>query len=147
MAPRPGRRRVPARRRGRRDRAASDGTDPPAPPPPPERLTAAAGWAFPSGHTTSATVAAGILVVLLWPLLPSGRARAVLTAVAGLWAGLVGISRVALVAHWPTDVLGGWLLAGSVLTVLAIVLRPRPRDAVRPRPSGPPPGAAPPGVR
>ncbi|MER7274010.1 phosphatase PAP2 family protein [Dactylosporangium sp. NPDC000244] len=109
-------------------------------PRPPERLTAAAGWAFPSGHTTSATIAAGILVVLLWPLLPSGRARAVLAAVAGLWAGLVGISRVALAAHWPTDVLGGWLLAGSVLTVLGIVLRPRPRDSVRPQPSGSPPG-------
>ncbi|MFI5911713.1 phosphatase PAP2 family protein [Dactylosporangium sp. NPDC051541] len=90
-------------------------------PRPPERLTATAGWAFPSGHTTSASIAAGIVVVLLWPLLRGRAARAVVVTLAALWAALVGVSRVALTAHWPTDVIGGWLLAGSVLVAVGLI--------------------------
>lgn len=67
---------------------------------------------FPSGHT--ATVFA--LAALLGAHLPWRHLSLLL-----LFAGLVGISRVAVGAHWPTDVLagaaGGWLagLAGIAL--------------------------------
>ncbi|GAA2350396.1 phosphatase PAP2 family protein [Dactylosporangium salmoneum] len=84
-------------------------------PRPPDRLTAADGFSYPSGHTTSSAVAAGIVIVLGWALLPGRRSRIALAAVAGGWAALVGVSRVALVAHWPSDVVGGWLLAATVL--------------------------------
>ena len=83
-------------------------------------LTEVSSFAYPSGHSTSSTVAAGVLIVVGRPLLPAGWPRAVLIAVAGAWAVLVGVSRVALLAHWPSDVLGGWLLAVSVLTAAAL---------------------------
>lgn len=73
-----------------------------------------AGNGFPSGHASHASAAALFAVLLLWPRLRwPGRAAAAVTAL--VLAGLVGLSRVALLAHWPTDVLGSWLLGAGVV--------------------------------
>jgi undecaprenyl-diphosphatase len=87
---------------------------------PADRLTGAGGWAYPSGHTTHSTLAALILTFLVWPLLKTRAQRVALIAVAVLWPLLVGMSRVALVVHWPTDVLGGWLLALTTVPAVAV---------------------------
>lgn len=73
---------------------------------------------FPSGHTSNATAAGLVAVLLVWPR--AGRAgRAVTVAAAVLVAGFVGLTRMALLAHWPADVLGGWLLGLAVVPLLA----------------------------
>jgi membrane-associated phospholipid phosphatase len=96
---------------------------------PVDRLTASGSWAFPSGHTTSSGIAAGVAIVLVLALLRAGWHRRALIAVAAGWAVLVGISRVALLAHWPADVVGGWLLTVAVIAVLSLVLaRPAAGD-------------------
>lgn len=69
---------------------------------------------FPSGHTSNATAAGLVAVLLLWPRLArTGRVVAVVLAAA--FAVFIGVTRVALLAHWPVDVLGGWLLALAVV--------------------------------
>jgi undecaprenyl-diphosphatase len=78
-------------------------------PPWPAWDTHASGWAFPSGHTTTAALAAGLLIIAVRIRGPHGRTLIVLTI--GGWGALVGLTRAYLGVHWFTDVVGGWLFA------------------------------------
>jgi undecaprenyl-diphosphatase len=92
-------------------------------PRPEHRLAAAAGWSFPSGHTTASAAAALIAVLVCWSLARRRWIRVVVACLAAGWTLAVGISRVALVVHWPSDVVGGWLLVLAVVPPAALLLR------------------------
>jgi membrane-associated phospholipid phosphatase len=79
---------------------------------------------FPSGHTSNAAAAGLAAVLLLWPA-ASRPVRVAAVAAAVAFALVIGTTRMALLAHWPTDVLGGWLLALAVvpLAARAVTLR------------------------
>ncbi|MEU9251811.1 phosphatase PAP2 family protein [Streptomyces sp. NPDC048270] len=98
--------------------------------------------AYPSGHAMTATVVCGLL---LW-LLPRRTPR---WAAAAAWAAAVvsvlgvGFTRIYLGVHWPSDVLGGWLLGVALVAVVAATAGPRRecacpgRSPVSPRAGGP----------
>ena len=94
------------------------------------RLVSVSGFAFPSGHTATATIGFGLTALLLRRVTTCHR-RTGVTAIAVLAALAVGLSRSYLGAHWPADVLGGWSL-GVGWVALGTLLCQLPR-AVRRR--------------
>lgn len=84
----------------------------------PDPVDSAHYAAFPSGHAMTAMVSCGLL---LWLLRRSGTRpwiRRTALAAAGISVLGVGLTRLYLGVHWPSDVLGGWLL-GAALTAFA----------------------------
>lgn len=87
-------------------------------------LTSASGFSFPSGHTQAATVTyVSIVLVVGWQVLrPRRAARVVSSIVVTMVVGGVGLSRIYLGAHWPSDVLGGWLCGSAWVLAATLVL-------------------------
>jgi len=77
-------------------------------------------FSFPSGHTMAATIGYGMLAYVLgtywWP---RGLRRRFLFFAAGLLALAVGLSRIYLGVHFPTDVIGGFA-AGTAWVAICV---------------------------
>ncbi|MGB5077935.1 MAG: phosphatase PAP2 family protein [Sphingorhabdus sp.] len=76
--------------------------------------------AFPSGHANNAAV----VYILFIMLVPQAR-HPLWQLAAALMIFLTGISRIFLGVHWPTDVLGGWMLGTGYALLAAAVIAHR----------------------
>lgn len=87
---------------------------------------------FPSGHSSGIATLVTISLLLCWPRLDQGARRRWL-AVGVLLVLLVGLTRLWLGVHYPSDVLAGWALGigWTVLTALVLGVLPARRE-VRP---------------
>ena len=69
------------------------------------------GYGLPSGHAQNA--------VVIWGGLAAWRRSTLAWVGATFMAGLIGLSRIYRGVHFPTDVLGGWII-GAVLLVVGL---------------------------
>lgn len=68
---------------------------------------------FPSGHSTMAAVVYLTIGALIARMRPDPRVRAYVLFLAVLVTLIVGISRIYLGVHWPSDVLAGWAIGAA----------------------------------
>lgn len=73
------------------------------------RLDSVDTYSYPSGH------AAGAAVILLLGTLLLGTRKAISAGV--LLTLAIGLSRIALGVHWPSDVVGGWMFGGGTALI------------------------------
>jgi undecaprenyl-diphosphatase len=78
-------------------------------------LVTESGYSFPSGHAALGMVGWGILAVLISRTRLPRAVRAGIVAGIAVLVFLIGVSRVYLGVHYPTDVIAGWTLGGIVV--------------------------------
>ena len=76
-------------------------------------------FGFPSGHATAAAAFFGAVLYLAESLPPTSRRLTRTLAVACMI--LVGLARIILRAHWPSDVLGGFTVGLALASIAAII--------------------------
>ena len=94
------------------------------------------GTSFPSGHALGVMVGVLALLAVFLPLL-ADRWRIVATILGASIIAVVGIGRVALNVHNPSDVLAGWLLGYAYFVLCLPVLVGGSRDVVNAVRAGP----------
>ncbi len=83
-----------------------------------EHLVAVGGLSFPSGHAANSLMV-WLCLALLVPRTGRGRTAAIWGAIGLTMA--IGVTRVMLGVHWPSDVIGGWSF-GLAWTLLLLRL-------------------------
>jgi YegS/Rv2252/BmrU family lipid kinase len=97
----------------------------------PDPVTTLSSFSFPSGHATGIGAAAGVVIVLAIVLVRRRALRRTLYALAIGLALLVGLDRIFLGVHNPSDVLAGWSVGAFWVLVGVVVYHPAPRSKPR----------------
>lgn len=77
------------------------------------------GYAYTSGHSFGSAMLLGVAIVCLWRLPIPRPAQVGGTIVLLIFTFVCGMARVYVGAHWPTDVVGAWLIAALWVGLLA----------------------------
>lgn len=81
------------------------------------RVIDANGFSFPSGHSMAAFSLYGVVAFLLWRHISTSLGRGMLIVISIIMTIAIGVSRIYLGVHYPSDVLGGFLASGSWLAI------------------------------
>ncbi|MNP19214.1 putative undecaprenyl-diphosphatase YbjG [compost metagenome] len=82
------------------------------------RIIEVSGYSYPSGHSMAAFSLYGVLAFLIWRHLHTRFSRGLMIVIASLIILAIGISRIYLGVHYPTDIIGGYLMSVCWLTAL-----------------------------
>jgi undecaprenyl-diphosphatase len=77
-------------------------------------------YSYPSGHVLESVAIFGIIAVLVWRSSLPKAIRLIVPLVFSVIVGFVAVARVAVGAHYPSDVLGGFLAGIGFLALFVI---------------------------
>ncbi|WP_161798209.1 phosphatase PAP2 family protein [Aneurinibacillus tyrosinisolvens] len=81
------------------------------------RLIEETGYSFPSGHSMEAFAMYGVLAFLVWRHIPARAGRTIIIVISTLMILAIGISRIYLGVHYPSDIIGGYFVSGFWLAL------------------------------
>lgn len=87
------------------------------------RLIEETGYSFPSGHSMVSFVFYGMLGVLIYMFLVSKLPKIMLTISFVFLVIMIGVSRIYLGVHYPSDVIAGFSAGGAWLVICLFSLR------------------------
>jgi undecaprenyl-diphosphatase len=80
------------------------------------RLIEIGGYSFPSGHAMNAFTMYSVVAFLLWRHIATRLGRTLLILLSGIMIVMIGLSRIYLGVHYPSDIIGGYFASGFWLT-------------------------------
>jgi undecaprenyl-diphosphatase len=80
------------------------------------RIIDASGFSFPSGHSMAAFTLYGIMIYFLWKHIHNIWIRTCVIFLGIMIVLMIGISRIYLGVHYPSDVIGGYLISAAWLS-------------------------------
>jgi len=87
------------------------------------RLIEVTGYSFPSGHSMAAFTLYVTLAFIIWSHIESKFGRSLIIVAVSIIILGIGISRIYLGVHFPSDVLGGYLTSGLWLLFSILMAR------------------------
>lgn len=83
------------------------------------------GYSFPSGHSMIAVSFYGFIIFLIWRMNIKKIYKFLFSLFTGFLIFLIGISRIYLGVHFPSDVIGGYSISLCFLIVYISLIRKR----------------------
>ena len=80
------------------------------------------GYSFPSGHSVTSVIVYGLLFYLLRKYCKKPHLRRIFSGICLFLAVAIGISRIYVGVHWPSDVFTGWCIGGILLLLEITIL-------------------------
>lgn len=76
------------------------------------------GYSFASGHSITSMVVFGLLIWLVRKYVKDKKKANIITVILAVPLVFIGLSRIYMGVHYPTDVLAGWCLGMAALMVI-----------------------------
>lgn len=86
------------------------------------------GFSFPSGHSITSMFVFGLLIYLVRTNVRNRAAANVLTGILAIPMICIGLSRIYLGVHYPTDVAAGWFLGVATMVCAVLLINKLRRD-------------------
>lgn len=91
----------------------------------------AGGYGFPGGRSGNAVLVAGALAWIAARRIESRVGRIAVWTAAAVWSLIVGVARVRVGDHWPSDILGSWLWTAPALLFIVSIAESQSRRPPR----------------
>lgn len=87
-----------------------------------ERLIEQNGYSYPSGHSMMALCLYGILIYIIYKEIKNKKIKILLISLFTILILLIGLSRIYVRVHYPSDVVGGFSLSLSIIILCITII-------------------------